>query len=234
MTQHPLGPAQSVRPAGATVPVWTDLRAVVFDVDGTVLDSAPGIVAGFDHALRSVGLTPPDDATLRSDLGPPLALLLTSFGVGPDRLEDALAAYRAFYLREGRFMAAPYPGMAEVLDTLAGRLPLGTATAKRSDTALATLQAHDLVAPFTAVNGVDDQHTTKAETLAHTIEQLGAPDPTLVVMVGDRHSDVAAGRACGVRTVGVTWGYGSRAELAAADADVLLDHPEQLLELVAG
>jgi phosphoglycolate phosphatase len=213
--------------------VWSGVSAVVFDVDGTLLDSADGIVAGFAHALRSVGVEPPDDTTLRSDLGPPLDVQLTSLGLAPPLVTEAVLAYRAFYLREGRFLAAPYSGIREVLATLGARLPLGTATAKRTDAALATLQAHDLDAAFAVVNGIDDNRTTKAETIAHTLDLLGGPDPGRVVMVGDRHSDITGAQACGVRTAGVLWGYGSRSELEGAGADVLLEHPRQLVDLIA-
>lgn len=216
------------------LPGSSGVRAVVLDVDGTVVDSADGIVAGFRHAIAAVDVTPPDEATLRSDLGPPLQVLLPAHGVPADRLDEAVAAYRAFYLREGLRRATPYAGVVDALTALAARVPLGTATAKRTDTALATLEAHGLARFFTVVNGLADDHPSKAETLAQTLSLLGGPAPADVVMVGDRHSDVAAGQAVGTRTVGVLWGYGSRDELEAAGADVLLEHPAQLVDLLAG
>ena len=214
------------------LPSWTGVRAVVLDVDGTVVDSADGIVAGFRHALTAVGVAPPADAVLRADLGPPLTTLLPALGVPAERLPEALAAYRAYYRREGLHRARPYEGVDDVLRTLAGRFVLGTATAKRTDVALATLEAHGLAGHFDDVNGLDDARPTKTATLTRTLARLGGIDPRAAVMVGDRHSDVAAGQAVGTRTVGVLWGYGSRAELEAAGADVLLDRPGQLSELL--
>ena len=216
------------------LPAWTDVRAVVLDVDGTLVDSAEGIVAGFRHALAAVGVPVPSDATLASDLGPPLTTLLPAYGVPPERLDEAVAAYRAFYFREGLRRATPYEGVADVLTALAGHHLLGTATAKRTDTARATLEAHGLASPFRVVNGLADDHPSKAATLAQTLELLGDIGPAAAVMVGDRRSDIVAGQAVGTRTVGVLWGYGSRAELEAAGADVLLEHPRQLLELLPG
>jgi phosphoglycolate phosphatase len=213
---------------------WPDLRAVVLDIDGTLLDSADGIVAGFRHTLEAVGVEPPADATLRSDLGPPLLTLLPALGVPMDRLAEAQAVYRAFYFREGLHQARPYDGVVEGLTTLAARFPLGTATAKRTDIARAILEAHGLAPFFTVVNGLADDHPTKAETLAQTLELMGGLDPADVVMVGDRGSDVAAGLAVGTRTVGVLWGYGGRAELEDAGADVLLEHPRELVDLLLG
>lgn len=211
---------------------WGDLAAVVLDVDGTLIDSADGIVAGFRHALEAVGVVPPDDATLRSDLGPPLVDLLPALGVPADRLDEALATYRTFYFREGLHQARVYDGVREVLAALSARWPLATATAKRTDTAVATLQAHGLASWFAVVNGLGENHPTKAATLTQTLELMGGVHPTQVVMVGDRRSDVVAGQAVGTRTVGVLWGYGNRAELEGAGADVLLEHPHQLVDLL--
>ncbi|SEQ68761.1 HAD family hydrolase [Microlunatus flavus] len=216
------------------LPRWSDVSAVVLDVDGTVLDSADGIVAGFRHALVAVGVSPPTDEGLRSDVGPQLVTLLPALGVPPERLAAAVAAYRSFYLHEGLHQARPYEGVSAVLDRLAAELRLGTATAKRTDVAVAILEAHGLAGRFEVVNGLADDHPTKAATLAQTLDLLGGIDPAHAVMVGDRHSDVVAGREVGTRTVGVLWGYGSRSELEDAGADVLLEHPSELVDLLLG
>lgn len=213
---------------------WADLRAVVLDVDGTLLDSADGIVAGFRHAVESVGLGAPDEAVLRADLGPPLAELLPALGVPADRLDEAAAAYRTFYLREGLQRATPYEGVPQVLASLHSVLPLGTATAKRTDVARAILERHALAGFFAVVNGLGDDHPTKAATLTETLQLMGDLDPATAVMVGDRRSDVVAGQVAGTRTIGVLWGYGSRAELEDARPDVLLEHPHQLVDLLLG
>ena len=189
-------------------------------------------MAGFRHALESVGVDPPDDATLRSDLGPPLVELLPALGVPAGRLTEAVDAYRAFYLQDGLHRASVYDGVVDALTVLAERLPLGTATAKRTDTAVATLEAHGLSGFFSVVNGLGEDESSKAQTLTRTLQLMGGLDPAEVLMVGDRGSDVVAGRRVGTRTVGVLWGYGSRAELEAAGADVLLEHPRQLVDLL--
>jgi phosphoglycolate phosphatase len=208
------------------------LAAVIFDIDGTLLDSAAGIVAGFRHALRSVGFAPPSDAVLRSDLGPPVGPYFTSLGLDDALLERAVSAYRSYYRVEGMYDAAAYPGISDLLAVLSRSLVLGTATAKPTDTAEDILGAHDLAGYFAAITGTDDLRTTKSETIAHALELLGRPDPSTVLMVGDRHSDIAGGQACGLFSVGVTWGYGSRSELASAGADLLIDRPGELLDLV--
>jgi len=202
-------------------------------VDGCLLDSADGIVAGYQHALASVGFPVPTEAVLRSDLGPPVGTLFTTLGLAEVELERAVAAYRRYYAEEGMHRSGPYPGVVELLAELTGRgIVLGTATAKLTPVAQAILDLHGLSGSFAVVNGTDPTHHTKTETLTRTLELLGDPDPATVVMVGDRHSDIAAAHACGVVSVGVCWGYGSRDELSASEAHHLVDSPEELLGLL--
>lgn len=129
--------------------------------------------------------------------------------------------------------SAVYPGVVDLLDALAARsVVLATATAKLTPVARAILDLHGLGGRFAVVNGTDATHHTKTETLTRTLELLDDPDPRSVLMVGDRHSDVAAGRACGVVSVAVRWGYGTPAELAAAGPDHVVDTPAELLALL--
>lgn len=209
------------------------MTAVVLDIDGTLLDSAEGIVAGYAHALAAVGHPVPSEAVLRSDLGPPVGDLFTTLGLPPTLLEEAVRAYRRYYAERGMQQASIYPGVLELLDALAARgTALGTATAKLTSVAGPFLARYGLDRHLGVVNGTDETHHTKTETLGRSLELLGHPDPTRVLMVGDRHSDITAGAACGVRTVGVLWGYGTEAELAAAGADHLIDQPGDLLTLL--
>jgi phosphoglycolate phosphatase len=208
---------------------------VVFDVDGTLLDSAEGIVSCYQQALAEVGFPAPSEDVLRSDLGPPVGQLFTTLGLDDRDLEAAVAAYRRHYRATGIHQAAAYPGVPELLDDLtAAGLVLGTATAKLTTVARDFLDLHDLGRRFAVVNGTDETHHTKTETLTRTLELLGDPDPARVVMVGDRHSDITAGQACGVFSVGVTWGYGPVEELRAAGADALVHSPAELLEALRG
>lgn len=181
-----------------------------------------------------MGFPVPGEEELRSDLGPPVGAVFTTLGLPPAALPAAVAAYRRFYGETGMRQSQVYPGVPELLDALAARrLALATATAKLTPVARDILALHGLADRFDVILGTDEQHRTKTETLAHALRRLGAPDPARVVMVGDRHSDVAAGRACGTRTAGALWGYGSAAELAGAGADHLLTAPEELLGLLS-
>ena len=190
-------------------------------------------MAGYQHALHSVGFPVPSEQVLRSDLGPPVGILFRSLGLAERHRERAVTAYRQFYAETGLHQARVYPGVPELLDELTARgVVLATATAKLTPVAQAILERHGLGERFAVVNGTDATHHTKTETLAHTLERLGNPDRGGVLMLGDRHSDVAAAQACGVGSVGVTWGYGSREELAATGPDHLVDTPDEVLALL--
>ncbi|MGI8457490.1 MAG: HAD hydrolase-like protein [Propionibacteriaceae bacterium] len=209
----------------------TAVEVVIFDVDGTLLDSAPGIVDGFRHAVTAVGLPTPSAESIRGDLGPPAPYLLAGLGVPPELIPAAYAAYREHYRAHGVHQAEVYPGVLELLDTLHARVRLATATAKLVSTAEIFLARHGLDHYFEVIGGSADGGQQKAEIIATTLVRLGDPDPRTVIMIGDRHSDLTGAAVCGVRSVGVTWGYGSRNELIDAGADHLVSTPAALLAL---
>lgn len=214
------------------VTTLTGITTVVFDIDGTLLDSATGILAGFRRALTAGGVVPPTEAELRVHLGPPLQDFLLDAGVTQERLAGSVQAYREFYLAEGMWQAAPYEGIVSQLDRLvAGGYRLATASAKRQPIAEAIVTAHGLAPYFEVIGGTDRTRLTKADTLAHVSAELGA-DPATTIMVGDRRHDIEGAHACGIRAAGVRWGYGVDDELARAGADWLLDEVTELGRLL--
>ena len=203
------------------VPAPAGVVTVVFDIDGTLLDSAAGILAGFQRALRAGGVAVPEESDLRVHLGPPLRDFLSLAGVTPDRLDGAAQAYHDFYLAEGLRQAEPYAGVEDLLTGLqAAGVTLATASAKRTTTARAILAAHGLAPFFTVIGGTDETRLTKAQTISAVLTELAA-DPATTIMVGDRHHDIDGAHAVDVRAVGALWGYGIEGELVAAGADWL-------------
>jgi len=206
-----------------TAPAPADVRVVVFDIDGTLLDSAAGILTGFGVALAAGGVPVPDEASLRIHLGPPLRDFLTLSGVATDRIGEAVQAYHDYYLTDGLRRATTYPGVEVLLGRLrATGLRLATASAKRTTTAQAIIAEHGLSPYFDVIGGTDENRLTKAETLAGVLTDLAA-DPDRTIMVGDRQHDIEGAHACGVRAIGARWGYGVDDELAEAGADWLAD-----------
>ncbi|KMO83014.1 HAD-IA family hydrolase [Mycolicibacterium chlorophenolicum] len=182
---------------------------VIFDLDGTLTDSAEGIVASFRHALSAVGATIPEGDLVSRIVGPPMLHTLESMGLG-ERVDDAIAAYRADYTSRGWSMNRPFTGVPDLLADLADAgVRLAVATSKAEPTARRILAHFDLDGRFEVIAGasVDGTRARKADVVAHALDQL-APIPDRVVMIGDRSHDVEGAAAHGIGTIVVDWGYG--------------------------
>jgi len=216
-----------------------------FDLDGCVVVSDEAIGDGLRHALGVVGLPMLDAERLRAAIGPPLLTTLgallreaghdTTSGEGADLLTTAVTAYRSRYTEVGFDLTRPVPGVVELLEGLRSLGDGRTVIVTAKPTAVAApLLAHlGLLDAFDAVYGapMGPEIEEKRVTLARALRGTGT-DARSAVMIGDRSHDVLAGRACGTRTVGVLWGAGDRDELERAGADLVVERPQDLAELL--
>jgi phosphoglycolate phosphatase len=205
-------------------------HAVVFDLDGTVADSQEGILLALRQTLDDFGRHAADDE-LRSLIGPPLDESFRQLGFGDAQLCEVVDHYRDLYDRVGVARAHPFDGVLDVLRTMHGAgVRLALATAKRVDFAERMLRGFGVRGLFDAVAGatLDDRLTSKVDITASVRDAFDGR-PGSAWMVGDRRHDVEAARACGLVSVGVLWGYGSREELVSAGADWLVVRPADLL-----
>lgn len=196
-------------------------RVVLFDLDGTLTESAPGIVNSVAHALAAVGSPPLTPDVLLRFIGPPLIGSLRDIaGLDDGQLAAALLAYRGYFTRRGMFENSVYDGIPALLRALLddGRR-LAVTTAKPLAAAAPIVEHFNLDQYFEAVCGpaTDGVHETKAAIIADALAQLDVAPSRDVVLVGDRAHDVDAARESGIACVGALWGYGSRDELAGAD-----------------
>nr|WP_170306411.1 HAD-IA family hydrolase [Mycolicibacter kumamotonensis] len=206
---------------------------VIFDLDGTLTDSAAGIVASFRHALEHIGAPVPDGDLAQRLVGPPMHHTLSVMGLG-ELTDAAIAAYRADYTSRGWLMNTMFDGVTALLaDLRAAGVRLAVATSKVEPTARKILAHFSLDGFFEVVAGasVDGTRSAKSAVLAHALEQL-APLPARVLMVGDRRHDVDGAAAHGIDTVLVGWGYGqSDYPTGAAADDGLLARVQTMDEL---
>ncbi len=202
---------------------------VLFDLDGTLVDSEVGILEGFRRATGAVGLRP-DEEAIRRWIGPPLEMSLLEVGVDPSDIPAAVAAYRSFYGAEGLYQATVYDGIEDSLDALrSAGATLAVTTAKLVDFAETIVAHFGLDRYFPVVRGAgSDGLVDKAHIVAGALADLGRPSPEHTALVGDRRYDMAAAAANGLRAVGVSWGYGSVQELQDAGAAVIVDKPSDL------
>jgi len=185
-------------------------QLVIFDLDGTLTDSAQGIVASFRHALATIGAEVPDGDLAGRIVGPPMHHTLAGMGLG-ERADEAIAAYRSDYTSRGWSMNSVYDGVPELLtDLRAARVRLAVATSKVESTARRILEHFGLAEHFEVIAGagVDGTRATKSEVLDRALSQLH-PLPERVMMVGDRAHDVEGAAEHGIATVVVAWGYGA-------------------------
>jgi phosphoglycolate phosphatase len=207
---------------------------VLFDLDGTLADSEPGILSSLRQAFAEVGVAAMNTTQERALLGPPFWETLPPL-VGADRVGDVIAAYRRFYSAAGMYDTVLYDGIVDVLDWLAARrCVLAIATSKSEHYAVAIVERLGVAARFAVICGdtLDGARGSKALVVQEALRRLGDPDPATVVMVGDRSQDVVGARSNGVPCIGASWGYGDFEELTAAGAVAVAAGPRELPEIL--
>lgn len=209
---------------------------VLLDLDGTLSDSGPGILASLRLAFAESGLPWIDADAERALLGPPFWQSLPPL-VGADRLAAVVRAYRRHYVDDGAMLQTTrYPGALELVRELLERgLRLAVATSKAEPHAAQIVDHLGFTGCFETVCGdtLDGERDSKALVVAEAMVRLGSPAPDTVLMVGDRSHDVLGAAEHGIECVGALWGYGSAAELTEAGALRLCATPAEVLSMVA-
>ena len=196
-----------------------------FDLDGTLTDSAPGVINGVRYALENMQLPVPDERVLRLFVGPPLTESFHELaGVRPEEVSQAIEWFRKYYIPIGSFENCAFPGIHEVLAHLksAGYI-LGVATSKLESQAFAVLARYQLEGYFDAVAGAEDHVCdSKAAVLEKLMQRFSftQEDRSGALMIGDRKYDVIGARAVGIDCMSVGYGYAPADELDAHPADL--------------
>jgi phosphoglycolate phosphatase len=213
----------------------TAYSTVLFDLDGTLTDPGVGIIRSITHALETVGRPIDDPGSLRHLIGPPLVDGFSSLGLAPDEVDGAIRAYRERYAEIGLFENELIPGIEVLLDDLATHgVTMAVATSKPEPFARTIVEHFGISERFSVVAGatLDNRRRHKDEVILHALEHLALPDPSTVVMVGDREHDVFGAIENDVAAIGVLWGYGSRAELSTAGATAIAATVDELRDLL--
>lgn len=207
------------------------MALILFDLDGTLIDSEIGITRSMQHALRALGVEPPSQETLRSWIGPPLHASFPSvLGDDAARVDLAVDHYRERFNDIGWSEHSVYPGIADLIAMLAARgNQLAVVTSKIEDQARRIVGNLSFGHHFDAVYGpaMGARSSEKAVLVALALQEMdGSPDNT--VMIGDRRFDIEGARANGVPSIGVLWGFGEVEELREAGADHIVVAPADL------
>jgi phosphoglycolate phosphatase len=201
-------------------------RLYLFDVDGTLVDSAADICGTIQEVLRASGRDDVEDALLRRYIGRHLIDLFTDLGFAQDSMDQMVTDYRAIYTAGGHVNTTVYPGVAEMLNRLGGLK--STATTKGTPTTRVILEKFGLIQFFNHVQGTDGfPAKPEPDVILKSLEIFGV-SPEECLMVGDAPSDMEAGRRAGVKTCAVRYGYGDLEKMAEFKPDYWIDHPSQL------
>lgn len=210
------------------------VTAVLFDLDGTLIDSYDLIAAAFREACRTVLGREPTEAEVTSRWGEPLPVRLAA--VDPTRVPELAAAYAAAYERDHDRMAVVFPGVREMLAALAARgLKMGIVTSKRRRSTELAIARFGLAPYIAAAVSAEDTSAPKpaAEPVLEAARRLGA-DVAAIGVVGDGAYDVQAARAAGARSIAALWGTRDREALLASGPDYVAERPEDVVALVSG
>ena len=212
-------------------------RAVFFDLDGTLTDPRPGITECIRYALSGLGRTPPAADDLLWCIGPPMPKsFATLLDTGdPALIARAMALYRERFGTVGMFENAVYPGIPEAVAAVrAAGFSTYVATSKPHVYARQIIEHFGLAPLFDRVYGseLDGTRVEKVELIAYALAEEKL-DPARVVMIGDREHDAIGARHNGVHVIGVTYGYGTEAELRAHGAEQIAHAPAAIPPLVA-
>ncbi|MBF4461036.1 MULTISPECIES: HAD hydrolase-like protein [unclassified Rathayibacter] len=209
---------------------------ILFDLDGTITDSAPGITATLVDTFVELGRPVPTPVELLAYVGPPLLDAFRALGgMSVEEAQDALVVYRRRYNAGGLFDSSVYPGLPEVLARIAeAGVPLSLATSKPESAATRILEHYGLAHYFTVICGAseDEVRSAKADVVEEALRRLRelGVDLSTPVMVGDREHDVHGAAAHGVPTIMVEWGYGS--PLEAVGTIALVSGAAELADLL--
>jgi len=208
--------------------------AVLFDLDGVLVDSRTAFVRSVNAALEEHGLPEREAGELLEHLGPPLHRTMALFARDDEQADALVVSYRARYRRTMAEESEVFAGIPETLTALAETMPLVVATSKAQALAEPLLELLGLRDRFAAVHGprLQARDESKSLTIARALE--GLPHARRPVMVGDRKFDVLGARSHDMPCVGVLWGIGTEHELREVGAAALVHEPRELVDLLTG
>lgn len=210
-----------------------DRSLVLFDFDGTIADSALGILRCMEHAFGELGVPMPSSTD--NIIGPPLKIMMQRAGLPVDLAEDAVRIYRERYDDVGLFEANLYDGVVDMLETLGSAgIEMAVATSKQEPAARRMLDHFGLAHHFTYIGGatLDGTRGAKADVIEYVLGNLSTWSTGTTTMVGDREHDVHGAAAHALPCLGVTWGYGTAEELTDAGAFAVVEHPADATSLL--
>jgi len=208
---------------------------VLFDLDGTLTDPKEGIVNSILFALNKLGIPENNVDELDAFIGPPLLdSFKTRYDLTDELADKAMLYYREYFSVKGLYENKIYPGVKELLETLSSnKYKLFVATSKPTVFAVEVLRHFKIDSYFNEIIGsnLDNTRTDKTEIISYVISSFSLKAGN-TVMVGDRKHDLIGAKNNSVKTIGVTYGYGSREELSSYQPDFIVNNCKEIEALL--
>ncbi|MDZ4673600.1 MAG: HAD-IA family hydrolase [Gemmatimonadota bacterium] len=214
----------------------TSISTVLFDLDGTLIDSIRLIIDSYHHTLATHGIAPRSDTEWLAGIGTPLWVQFAEWAHDPESMEAMVATYREYNLAHHDSRVTAYPGVIGMIQALQARgTRMGLVTSKNNSGARRGLKLIGMEDAMEVVIGADDVANPKPhpEPIHLAMERLGVRAEA-TIYVGDSLHDMHSGRAAGVRIGAVLWGPFDREHLTSSEPDHWLERPEDLVELAGG
>lgn len=209
---------------------------ILFDLDGTLTDSSPGIINSIIYALKKYDITVENTETLRKFLGPPLHESFKEFyGFDEDKAMEAVSFYREYFSTKGLLENQVYDGVPKLLEALKDngkRIILATSKPQKFTDRI--MEHFDLAKYFEFIAGsnMDGTRSKKADVIEYALHQCNITDQSKAVMVGDRMHDIIGAKAVGIDSIGVEYGYGDYEELNNAGATYIAKTVDDLKNIL--
>lgn len=211
---------------------------ILFDLDGTLTDSAIGITNSVKYALNKFGIEVVNGSELNRFVGPPLMDSFINYsGFSEEQAKTAVEYYREYYVDKGIFENMVYDGCEDLLQSLKDNgMKLIVATSKPDVFAKQILEYFDLAKYFTYIAGsnIDGTRVKKDEVIQYALESCNIKDLTKSIMIGDREYDILGAKKVGINSIGVLYGYGDRNELENAGADFIVSTVAEIGKVLLG
>ena len=209
---------------------------VLFDLDGTVIDSIEGILNSMNYSFRNVGIDEINKENLLPFIGPPIVHTLQQhYGMTEEAANHTMTFYHKYYREKGWKQFSLYDGIEELIKELKRQgKKIGMATNKPKYYAEKIIEYKNLHMFFDYIGGSNFEKgiTNKKLVILDCLDKMGVNDKSKVVMIGDRHYDIDGAKEAGIDAIGITYGYGDKNELTKAGAIKVLDTTKNIIEFL--